>query len=103
MITDALGAGREQTLARRALFLEAAQHPAVAEQLERATAFWWDLVAQLLRSFDVPDEHRRARWLLAYLDGVISDQLARPELDVDPFAALSPAVYGIVRQPPVPR
>lgn len=39
----------------------------------------------------------------ARLDGVISDQLARPEPDFDPFAALSPAVYGIVHQPPVPR
>src|SRR5664280_1782581 len=94
MVLDALDRGREYTLARRALFVEAAHHQQVAEQLEQASRYWWDLVARLLHRLDVPDEHRRARWLLAYLDGIISDQLARPDPGFDPRAAFAPAVHG---------
>jgi DNA-binding transcriptional regulator YbjK len=96
MVLDALGRGREHTLARRALFADAAQHQRVSEQLERASQYWWDLVSQLLHGLGVPDEHRRARWLLAYIDGTISDQLARPAPDFDPRAALDPAIHGIL-------
>ena len=39
MIEDALGPGREYTLARRALFAEAAHHPQSAAQLEAASQY----------------------------------------------------------------
>lgn len=96
MVLDALGRGREHTLARRTLFADAAQHQGVSEQLQRASQYWWDLVSQLLHGLGVPDPNRRARWLLAYIDGTISDQLARPAPDFDPRAALAPAIHGIL-------
>ncbi len=37
-----------------------------------------------------------AVWLLAYIDGVISDPLARPQIDFDPHSAIAPAVHGIL-------
>jgi AcrR family transcriptional regulator len=99
MILDALGPGRDYTLARRALFADASHDPQIAEELNRASQFWWDVVAQILRGLGAPDADRRGRWLLAYLDGVISDQLARPQTDFDPYAAMAPAIYGIVSAP----
>lgn len=99
MISYALGPGRSLTLARRALFAEAAVDADLSALLTRASASWWALVADLLRAVGAPRAEQRARWLLAYLDGVIADQLARPLPDLDPADALAPAVFGIVHLP----
>lgn len=96
LIAEALGPGRRATLARRALFAEAAIDPVVAEQLLHASQYWFDLMTDLVSRAGGPDPRRRARWLMAYGDGVISDQLARPEPDFDPIAAIAPAVAGIL-------
>ncbi len=95
-ITHALGPGRRFTLARRALFLEASQDPAASERLSVASRFWWETIAALLSAAGAPAPERRSRWLLAYMDGLITDQLVRPEPDFDPAAALSPAIHGIL-------
>lgn len=94
-IADALGPGRERSLARRTLFQEAALDSAVAPVLLEATRPWWQLAGELLSAAGVPDAPRRGRLLLAYLDGVIADQLARPEPEFDPVEAIRPAVRGI--------
>lgn len=96
MVLDALGPGRVHTLARRALFADAATDPQLAEQLHQASHYWENFVSRLLHGLGVPDEGRRARWLLAYIDGTISDQLAWPDPEFDPRAALAPAIHGIV-------
>ena len=97
LIAEALGPGRRATLARRALFAEAATDPVVAEQLLGASRYWFDLMTDLVSRAGGRDARRRARWLMAYGDGLISDQLARPEADFDPTAAIAPAVAGILR------
>ena len=97
LIAEALGPGRRATQARRALFAEAATDPVVAEQLLAASQYWFDLMSDLVSRAGGRDAHRRARWLMAYADGLISDQLARPEADFDPTAAIAPAVAGILR------
>jgi DNA-binding transcriptional regulator YbjK len=96
LITEALGPGRRATLARRALFAEAATDPVVAEQLLGASQYWFDLMTNLVSRAGGRDPRRRARWLMAYGDGLISHQLARPEADFDPTAAITPAVAGIL-------
>lgn len=96
VIQRAVTVDREATLARRALFQEAATNPDVAAQLLTATKRWWALVAGLLRRADVPEPGVRARWLLAYVDGVIADQLARPMPGFDAAAAIGPAVRGVL-------
>ena len=96
LIADALGPGRRATLARRALFAEAATDPVVAEQLLGASQYWFDLMTDLVSRAGGRDARRRARWLMAYGDGVISDQLAQPEPDFNPTAAIAPAVAGIL-------
>jgi len=96
LIAEALGPGRRATLARRALFAEAATDPLVAEQLLAASQYWFDLMTALVSRAGGRDARRRARWLMAYGDGLISDQLARPEADFNPTAAIAPAVAGIL-------
>jgi AcrR family transcriptional regulator len=97
LIAEALGPGRRSTLARRALFAEAATDPVVAEQLLGASQYWFDLMTDLVSRAGGRDARRRARWLMAYGDGLVSDQLARPEADFDPTAAIAPAVAGILQ------
>jgi DNA-binding transcriptional regulator YbjK len=99
-ITHALGPGRRRTLARRALFLEASQDPAASQRLAAASQSWWETIAALLRTAGAPEPERRSRWLLAYIDGLITDQLVRPESDFEPAAALAPAMHGILTIPP---
>lgn len=99
MIIEALGPSLRYTLARRALLLEARHDAEIAAQLLHASQHWWDHVAVLLAAAGAPDPTRRSRWLLAYIDGLIGDQLARPQSDFDPVAALSPGVVGICKTP----
>lgn len=99
MIIEALGPSLPYTLARRALLLEARHDAQVARQLLEASQSWWDHVAVLLTAAHAPDPTHRSRWLLAYVDGLISDQLARPQADFDAVAALAPGVTGICSAP----
>ncbi len=96
LIAEALGPGRRATQARRALFAEAATDPIIAEQLLGASQYWFDLMTDLVSRAGGRDARRRARWLMAYADGLISDQLARPEVGFDPTTAIAPAVAGIL-------
>ena len=95
-IDHALGPGRQSTLARKALFQEAAHDPSASQRLAEGSRFWWDTLATLLRDAGAPDPERRGRLLLAYVDGIIADQLARPESDFDAEAAIAPAIHGIL-------
>ena len=97
-ISHALGPGRRLTLARRALFLEATHDGGASERLARSSQFWWITLAGLLERAAAPEPARRARLLLAYVDGVIADQLARPEPHFDAAAAIRPAVRGILAE-----
>ena len=96
LIAEALGPGRRATQARRVLFAEAPTDPVVAEQLLAAAQYWLDLMSDLVNRAGGRDARRRARWLMAYADGLIFEQLALPEADFDPTAAIAPAVAGIL-------
>jgi tetracycline repressor-like protein len=39
---------------------------------------------------------RRSRWLFAYIDGLLADQLARPDPDFDAAAAVRAGVEGLL-------
>lgn len=95
-VADALDAGRARTLARAALHLEARRSPELAEQLKRSTRYWWDYVGDTLAQLGVPQSRQQARLLLAYIDGVISDQLTWPEASFSATTAIAPALDGII-------
>jgi AcrR family transcriptional regulator len=94
-----LGPGRSLTLARHALFLEAAWTPSLRPGLLAESMRWWELGESLLRQLECPDPARRSRWLFAYIDGLLTDQLARPEPDFDASAAIRAALFGVLAAP----
>jgi AcrR family transcriptional regulator len=91
-----LGPGRTLTLARHTLFLEAALDPQLRPALLAASQPWWDLGARLLGELGVPDAARRSRWLFAYIDGLLADELARPSGDFDAAAAVRAGITGLL-------
>jgi len=97
-ISYALGPGRIHTLARRALFHEAASNPEARGRLGAGAAFWWERIAALREARGAPDPDQRGRWLLAYIDGVIGDQLAWPDPHFNPADAIAPAIHGTVNR-----
>jgi AcrR family transcriptional regulator len=91
-----LGPGRALTLARHALFLEAAWTPSLRADLLAESRYWWDLGTALLTQLGCPDPGRRSRWLFAYVDGLLADQLARPDPEFDAAAAVRAGLEGLL-------
>lgn len=91
-----LGPGRTLTIARHALFLEAALDPSLRPDLVAESEPWWRLGTDLLARLGVPDPEQRSRWLFAYVDGLLADQLARPTSSFDARAALRAGLTGLL-------
>jgi len=94
-----LGPGRTLALARHALFLEAAVNDRLRQGLLDASAPWWQLGTALLTRLGAPDPGRRGRWLFAAIDGLIVDQLARPDPEFDAREAIRPLLSGLAAAP----
>ena len=92
-----LGPGRSLTLARHPIFLEASRDPVLRADLLAESAKWWRLGERLLAALDCPRPAERSRWLFAYIDGLLADQLARPAPAFDPAAAVRTALEGLLR------
>jgi AcrR family transcriptional regulator len=95
MIAFLLGPGRMQSLARHAIFLEAAWRPELHPRLLAATTPFWDLLSERLTRLGAPAPGTAARTLLACIDGLIIDQLIRPAQDFDARAVLRPLVTAL--------
>jgi len=96
MVNFLLTTGRTLALARYAITLEVIHRPELQPTLVARTQAWWDLGAALLTKAGSPDPHRRARTLLSSIDGLLLDQLARPQPDFDAAAALTPIVRAVL-------
>lgn len=96
MVGFLLGPGRALTVARHALFLEAAVRPSLRPALVAASTTWWDLLAGALRGLGCDRADQRGRLLLAYVDGLLADQLARPSDDFDAADALDLGLTGLL-------
>lgn len=93
-----LGPGRPQSVARHAIFLEAAWRPDLRETLLAATTPFWDVLTQRLQDLGAASPADGARTLLACIDGVILDQIVRPQDDFDATSALRPVVAALARR-----
>jgi DNA-binding transcriptional regulator YbjK len=71
-----LTTGRERQLARYELSLEATRRPELRATLIAAGAGVRDLVSTQLATANVREPERRARDLVAFLDGLLFDQIA---------------------------
>jgi DNA-binding transcriptional regulator YbjK len=88
-----LGPGRSFTLARHALFLDAARRTHTREAVGRASSEVFRLVADRLAQAGVAESPIRARLLLTALDGVLLDHLVRPDT-APPLEVALPALLG---------
>ncbi|MEU5941024.1 TetR family transcriptional regulator [Micromonospora sp. NPDC047548] len=107
-VTTALGTlvhhlthdGRVLTLARLAIFGEAAHQPALQHQIARTqqelTAWAAPLMAALGARHPVP----ALRLLLAVIDGLLNNQLAFPDPAFDPTTAIATVLPAILAGPP---
>lgn len=69
---------RQLTLARRAIFLEAAWRPEIRDQVLGWSIRYWQLGGRWFDRLGSPDPEGHARIMLACLDGLITEVLTRP-------------------------
>lgn len=98
MIDYLLGPARTLTLARRAIFLEAAWRPGLRAAITTATATepFWVLLEDRLRDAGSIEPVWHSRLLLAYIDGLLVDQLVRPLPEFDPERAVRTLLDGMI-------
>ncbi|MCR3721756.1 MULTISPECIES: TetR/AcrR family transcriptional regulator [Prauserella salsuginis group] len=96
LLTYWLGPARSRTRARLELYLDAARRPELADALHAANRRFLDRASAAMGASGVPVPEETARLLLAGLDGVLYDALARPFLGGDHPARLRRAVQAAV-------
>ncbi|WP_253767596.1 TetR/AcrR family transcriptional regulator [Goodfellowiella coeruleoviolacea] len=92
-----LGPARARTRARLELYLDAARRTELAPELAMANRRFVDRAAEGFRAVGLPDPEESARLLLAQLDGLLYDALARPFLGGDDRERLRRSVDVVLR------
>ncbi|EHR51337.1 hypothetical protein SacmaDRAFT_3102 [Saccharomonospora marina XMU15] len=92
-----LGPARSRTRARMELYLDATRRAELLPELEAANRRFIDRTAAGMRTAGVDHPERAARLLIAHLDGLLYDALARPYLGDNDRAALYHAIDTMVR------
>ncbi|WP_428966586.1 TetR/AcrR family transcriptional regulator [Micromonospora fluostatini] len=99
LLRDLAGPQRGLVLARQALFMEAAVRPdlrpAIAAGRDRLAGWGVPLLAAL----GAPDPQTDLRTLLALVEGLLFTQVAHPEPDFAPEAALTALLRGLLAPP----
>lgn len=92
-VKELAGRRKALTIARKAIFLEAAFHPELRKQVakgQRDLATWAEpLIAALGPQADLG-------LILSYIDGLLSAQLANPSRDFDPAKAIDVLLRGML-------
>ena len=92
-----LAEGRIALLARYELALESTRRPELRETLVQAGAVFRELAGHALASMGAPDPQRRGRDLIAYLDGLLFDEIAGAGAGTLTPQRLAAAVRDLVR------
>jgi DNA-binding transcriptional regulator YbjK len=92
------GADRTLSLARRAVFIEAAREPSLGDEVRRAQEGIVSWLSPVLGELGSTDPQSHARHLMALMDGLIGHQLANPRPDFDPAAGLAALLRGLVAE-----
>ena len=82
-----LTTGRHRHLARYELTLESVRRPEVAAELHRSGNGLRERIAAILAGLGADDPPRRARWLVACIDGIVFDAVAGATSGSPPDAA----------------
>lgn len=96
LLEQLAGADRILSLARRAVFIEAAREPSLGDEVRRAQEDIISWMSPVLGELGSPDPQGHARHLMALMDGLVGHQLANPRPDFDPAAGLEALLRGLV-------
>jgi hypothetical protein len=96
LMTEQTGAGRVLAQARRTIFVEAVNHPALSDEITRAQQELASWMAPLLADLGSAAPSRHVPHLLALMDGLVGNQLATKRADFDPAAAVAALVRGLL-------
>lgn len=95
----AVTAGRDRTLARYALCLEAAVRPDLAAELRRANAEIRSWATPWLTYAGSPDPQGHSRLVMDYLEGVLVHQVSFPDPHFDPTPGIDTLLRALLRTP----
>lgn len=96
LLEELAGSDRILSLARRAMFTDAAREPALGDELRRAQDEVISWLAPVLAELGSADPQRHARHVMALMDGLVGHQLANPQADFHPAPALAALLRGLV-------
>lgn len=96
LIRQLTGEGRVIVLARHALFIEAAVHPELRREIGRGRERLAEWGVPLVAGLGSADPPAHFRMLLSLVDGLLNNQLAAPEDDFDPEAAIRALLRGLL-------
>jgi DNA-binding transcriptional regulator YbjK len=96
LLGELAGADRTLSLARRAVFIEAAREPSLGYELRRAQEDIISWLAPALVALGSIDPQHHARHLMALMDGLVGHQLANPQANFNPAAGLAALLRGLV-------
>lgn len=96
-VRRATGPDRVMTIARYGIFVEAALHPELQQQLAETARAVREWAARWLRALGSPDPDGDCRLILNQLDGIMLHQLAFPDPTFDPDRETAVLVRAIVK------
>ena len=97
LLTELTGSGRLLSQARRTVFVEATNQPALRAEitdLQNEIGTW---MAPLLEELGSLEPSRDVHHLLALMDGLVINQLTSPRVDFDPTSAVTALLNGMTK------
>jgi DNA-binding transcriptional regulator YbjK len=96
LVRDLSSDGRVLTLARYAIFVEAATQPALQRQIAEAQEQLTAWAVPLIAALGSADPAKHLRLLLSLIDGLLANQLASPDPQFDPDTAIATMLRGML-------
>jgi DNA-binding transcriptional regulator YbjK len=102
LLVELTGTGRVLSQARRTVFVEATNQPALRAEITRLQDEIGTWMAPLLSDLGSSDPSRDVHHLLALMDGLVIDQLTSPRTDFDPTSAVAALLTGCTQLQKLP-
>lgn len=96
LLEELSSSGQLLSQARRTVFVEAANQPAVRREITRAKQQLTSWMAPLLAELGSSDPSTHVHHLLALMDGLVGNQLASPLAAFDPTTAVAALLRGLI-------
>ncbi len=95
LLAELTETGRVLSQARRTVFVEATNHPALRSEITNLQGEIGTWMAPLLDELGSSDPARDIHHLMALMDGLVINQLTSPRADFDPTTAVTALLHGL--------